>query len=182
MAKELKPGEPVTVKREVPFPRKSDAYKQGIKSITPGEIGEVVGPAEGRALTVKFHGIETVVAKQSLVRPGEALTQKDKPAAQKPAKGKSTSGAAPQSAVRAAAETPMAPPQVQARPEQDFEKGARELLNAVANKLLLRGGTRVEQDGVVELSLHDLPEEVRERLQALIDAKLAFNPKDLRKQ
>ena len=55
-------------------------------------------------------------------------------------------------------------------------------VNAVANKLLLKGGSRVEQDGVVELSLHELPADVRERLQALIDAKLAFNPKDLGKQ
>jgi hypothetical protein len=55
-------------------------------------------------------------------------------------------------------------------------------LNAVANKLLLRGETRVEPDGLIELSLHELPAEVRERLQALIDAKLAFNPKDLGKK
>jgi hypothetical protein len=52
----------------------------------------------------------------------------------------------------------------------------------VANNLLIKGSTRVEQDGVVELSLHDLPADVRARLQALIDAKLAFNPKDLGKQ
>jgi hypothetical protein len=35
MAQELKPGEQVTVKREVPFSRQSGAYKLGIKQVTP---------------------------------------------------------------------------------------------------------------------------------------------------
>ena len=176
MAKELKFGEQVTVKRDVPVSRKSAAYQQGLKKIKPGDIGEVVGPAEGRALTVKFKGIETVVSKLRLTRPDESPAQKDKPAARKPATEKPTPGAAPQPADRSVAETQ------QPVPVHDFEEGALHLLNAVANQLLLKGGTRVDPDGVVQLSLKDLPAEVHERLQALIDAKLAFNPKDLGKK
>jgi hypothetical protein len=188
MAKELRPGERVTVIGELRNSNKSAAYKQGLKKIYPGDIGEVVGPAEGRALTVKFNGIETVVSKQRLTRPGESPAQKDKPVARKPAspksaKAKPTPAAAPQAVARPVEETQQrAATQAKPSPAHDFEEGAFQLLNAVANKLLLRGGTRVEQDGVVELSLKDLPAEVRERLQVLIDAKLAFNPKDLVKK
>ena len=170
MAKELKPGEQVTVNREVHISRKSEAYQHGLKRVKPGDVGEVVGPAEGRALTVKFNGIETVVSKLRLARPGEVPVQKEKPAARKRSQARATvtPGAASQD-----------PIQVTASPAHAMEEGALHLLNAVANKLLLKGSTRVEQDGMVELSLHDLPAEVRERLQALIDAKLAFHPKDL---
>ncbi len=176
MAKELKPGEPVTVNREVHMSRQSEAYQHGLKRVKPGDVGEVVGPAEGRALTVKFKGIETVVSKLRLARPGEVGGQKEKPATRKPTQA---------TAVKAAASPdtlPQPPAQVKAALPQEVEDGALHLLNAVANKLLLKGSIRVEQDGVVELSLHDLPADVRARLQALIDAKLAFNPKDLGKK
>src|SRR5579862_9165900 len=106
MAQELKPGEQVTVNREVPFSRQSGAYKVGIKQVNPGDIGEVVGPAEGRALTVRFNGIETVVSKQSLTRLGEAPVQKEKPMARKQVKGKPTSGGALKAAVQAVEKTP----------------------------------------------------------------------------
>ncbi len=176
MATELKPGEQVTVNRELHINRTSEAYQHGLKRVKPGDLGEVVGPAEGRALTVKFNGIDTVVSKLRLTRPGQLPAPKAKPAARKPAHAK----AAKASATRGAAPQATAP--VKASPAQDFEDGALHLLNAVANKLLLKGGSRVEQDGVVELSLRDLPADVRGRLQALIDAKLAFNPKDLGKK
>jgi hypothetical protein len=176
MAKELKPGEPVTVDSELNLNKTSAAYKQGLQQIKPGDIGEVVGPAEGRALTVKFNGIETVVSKLRLVRPGEVSAQKTQPAARKPAKPK-TAPAKPKSTP-----TPQATEAIKEAPAQDVEDSALHLLNAVANKLLLKGGTRVEQDGMVELALKDLPADVRQRLQALIDAKLAFNPKELRKK
>jgi hypothetical protein len=176
MAKELKPGERVTVNRELHIKRTSEAYQHGLKRVKPGDLGEVVGPAEGRALTVKFKGIDTVVSKLRLARPEQPPATKAKPAARKPvqakaAKASATPGTAPQASAH-----------VKASPAQDFEDGALHLLNTVANKLLLKGSTRIEQDGVVEVSLHDLPANVRERLQALIDAKLAFNPKDLGKQ
>jgi hypothetical protein len=176
MAKDLKPGEPVTVDSELNLDKTSAAYKQGLKQIKPGEIGEVVGQAEGRALKVKFNGIETVVSKLRLIRPGEASAQKTQPAAPKPAKPK----AAP--AKPKSVPAPQATAVVKEVPAQDVEESALHLLNAVANKLLLKGGTRVEQDGMVELTLKDLPPDVRQRLQALIDAKLAFNPKELRKK
>ena len=177
MAKELKPGESVTVNREVHLSRTSEAYQHGLKRVKPGDLGEVVGPAAGRALTVKFNGIDTVVSKQSLIRPGEPPAQTAKPAAKKPAPAKAAKAttSAPDAAPRATAP-------VKAATAPDFEDSALHLFNAVANKLLLKGGTRVEPDGVVELSLHDLPADVRERLQALIDAKLAFHPKDVRKK
>ncbi len=177
MAKDLKPGEPITVNRELHLSRKSDAYQRGLKRVKPGDIGEVVGPAAGRALTVKFNGIDTVVSKQSLIRPGEPPAQKAKPAARKPVPAKAAKATIP-----APDAAPRATAPVKASPALDFEESALHLLNAVANKLLLKGGTRVEPDGVVELSLHDLPADVRERLQALIDAKLAFHPKDFRKK
>ena len=176
MAKELKPGEQVTVNREVHVSRKSEAYQHGLKRVKPGDVGEVVGPAEGRALTVKFNGIETVVSKLSLARPGEGAAHKEKAAARKRPQAKAVKAAASLDAM------PQPPVQVKAAPPQDVEDGALHLLNAVANKLLLKGSTRVEPDGVVELALHDLPADVRARLQALIDAKLAFNPKDLGKK
>jgi hypothetical protein len=173
MAKELKVGEKVTVNREVHINRNSEAYQHGLKRVKPGDVGEVVGPAEGRALTVKFKGIDTVVSKLRLARPEQPPAPKAKNAARKPVQAKVTKA----SATPAAAPQASAP--VAASPAQDFEDGALHLLNTVANKLLLKGSTRIEQDGVVEVSLHDLPATVRERLQALIDAKLAFNPKDL---
>jgi hypothetical protein len=187
MAKELKPGEPVTVDSELNLSKTSEAYKHGLKQIKPGDIGEVVGPAEGRALTVKFNGIETVVSKLRLIRPGQSSAPKAPPAARKPAPpkpapAKPTSGAAPQTAAQPVKKTQQATAPVKEAPARDIEEGALQLLNTVANKLLLKGGTRVEHNGVVELALNDLPAEVRERLQALIDAKLAFNPKDLPKK
>jgi cell division septation protein DedD len=187
MAKELKPGEQVTVDSELHPSKTSEAYKKGLKQIKPGDIGEVVGPAEGRALTVKFNGIETVVSKLRLIRSGEAAAQKAPPAARKPAppkppQAKPTSGAVPRADAQPVEKTQQATAPAKESSAHAVEEGAFQLLNAVANKLLLKGGTQVEQNGVVELALKDLPAEVRERLQALIDAKLAFNPKDLPKK
>src|SRR5690349_16213506 len=88
MARDLKRGEPVTVKREVHMSSQSEAYKHGLKKIVKGDIGEVVGPAEGRALTVRFKGVNAVVSKLNLERPAGAPPQKAKPAAAKPAKAK----------------------------------------------------------------------------------------------
>jgi hypothetical protein len=182
MAKELKPGEQVTVDSELNLNKTSEAYKKGLKQIKPGDIGEVVGPAEGRALTVKFNGIETVVSKLRLMRPGESSAPKAPPAVRKPTPAKPTSGAAPKVAAQPVATAPQATTPVKKPSAQAVEESTLQLLNAVANKLLLKGGTRVEPDGVIELALKELPAEVRERLQALIDAKLAFNPKELPKK
>lgn len=180
MARDLKRGEPVTVKSEVHMSSKSEAYKHGLKKIAKGDIGEVVGPAEGRALTVRFKGVDAVVSKQSLERPTGAPPQKAKPTAAKPAKAKPAL-AKPVATAQAATPSPEPASQANASPAQDIDDGGSQLLNAVANKLLLRGSTRVERESVVEVSLSELPADVRERLQALIDAKLAFNPRDLKK-
>src|SRR5512147_1615880 len=108
MAKELKSGEQVTVNRELHLSRKSEAYQHGLKRVKPGDVGEVVGPAEGRALTVKFNGIETVVSKLRLARPGEGAVHKEKTAARKPTPAKAVKVAASPDAL------PQPPVQVKA--------------------------------------------------------------------
>src|SRR4051794_12238383 len=68
MARELKPGEQVKVKKTFRPKRNSDAYQQGLTSVNPGEVGEVVGNAEGRSVVVNFKGIDVAITKQSLER------------------------------------------------------------------------------------------------------------------
>ncbi len=66
MATGLKPGNQVTVKENLDFTSQSDAYKNGLKSVTAGEVGQVVGPAKGRSVIVEFNGVQVTVSSQRL--------------------------------------------------------------------------------------------------------------------
>src|SRR4051812_10443167 len=72
MARNLKAGERVTVSEVVHFSTSTPAYRQGLKSVTPGEVGEVVGPGEGRSTLVKFKDIQVSISNQRLERSAAA--------------------------------------------------------------------------------------------------------------
>src|SRR4051794_39085440 len=104
MARELKPGEQVQVKKTFRPKRASDAHQQGLKSVNPGDVGEVVGSAEGRSVVVRFKGIEFPITKQSLERFEEPAPKR---------RGKRAEAAEAQPA---AAETTQAAPPAQEAP------------------------------------------------------------------
>src|SRR5437764_15484854 len=66
MAKGLKSGDVVTVHKELRLPRKSEPYQQGLKRIKPGDMGKVVGEADGRSVLVEFNGVKLPLASQRL--------------------------------------------------------------------------------------------------------------------
>src|SRR2546421_183306 len=66
MAKGLKVGDAVTVREEMRLPRKSDVYQQGLRRLRRGDVGQVIGMAEGRSVIVEFEGKQIILASQRL--------------------------------------------------------------------------------------------------------------------
>ncbi len=196
MAQALQIGEQVKVKRGFRPKPDSAAYQQGLKSVGPNLIGEVAGPApEGRAWLVSFDGIQVPVTKQNLIRVAEVTKQ---PRGRRP-KAEQTAPQAqpvpePQSAESQRPDQEQAVPKRRGRrpgkaqpveqPSNSTELGESglQLLNLIANKMLLKGTVKVQSETAVEVSLSDLPAEVRQQLQRLIDAKLSLDLKSLVKR
>lgn len=154
MARKLKPGDRVTVAGEVKFSKTSDAFKAGLQVIQPGEIGQVVNDAEGRAVYAEFNGIRALVSKRRLtIVKGKDSTAKGKRGPGRKAKNPAEST-------------------VTASGGQAF---GTQLINILANRLLSTGNTNPDDNSVVELRLGDLPADIRERVITLIEAKLALS-------
>jgi hypothetical protein len=201
MARDLKNGDRVVVKKTFRVKKGTPAHKQGLKTVKEGDTGEVVGPAEGRAVTVSFNGIEVPITKQSLTRAEEAEQTAAAPEeATKPAKTSRKQQETPAEPAQAAAEMPAqeetAPKRRGRKPgsgrkavvvaqaadasgANDAESG-QQLVTLIANKLLLKGSVRAEPGTSIEVMLSDLPEPVRSQIQRLVDAKLSLDLKSLR--
>jgi hypothetical protein len=165
MAKGLRIGDAVTVRTERRLPRNDPAYKQGLKRLRPGEMGQVVGAAEGRSVVVEFDGKRVTLSSQSLdkvVRP---------PAAEAPEADRTQATTEPQ---RAPAErsAEAAAPAADLIPYVNTSNPG--FVTTVANTLL-SGGDDPDRL-VVELRLRDLPARVQKQIRALMQAKLALGP------
>ncbi len=169
MAKGLKPGDLVTVKEPLSFTRSSEAYKQGLQTVKPGDAGRVVGTAKGRSMTVEFNGVQAAIASQRL----QKVSDQPQPTSRS-ATPKRTKEADQEKALRPAASKQAPAP----KGSGDYD---RRWIATLANKLLTTGTTKPDQEAVVEIRLGDLPEDLQHRIQALVRAKLTLGlePEDL---
>jgi hypothetical protein len=157
MAKGLKLGDAVTVREEMRMPRKSDAYKQGLKRLKPGEIGRIVELAEGRSVVVEFAGGKRVkLASQRLDRAESPSTDTE-------VNGKRQASAG--STGKSITEANL------------IDYNNPNLITTVANRLLLSGGLQADSDAViVQIKLSELPTSVQKQVKALMRAKLDLSP------
>ncbi len=163
MAKGLKKGDRVTVSELLSFTRSSEAYKQGLQSVNPGQVGRVVGPGKGRSMIVEFNNVQAAIASQRL------QTVKDQ-AQPEPQGSRETEGekAGQEKATSAGAAKHTLSPKA-ATGNYD-----RRWVTTLANTLLATGTTKPDKEAVVEIRLGDLPEDLQHRIQALVQAKLAL--------
>src|SRR5579871_3102395 len=66
MAKALKTGDTVSVSKPLKFKRNSAEYKSGLKSVTQGQVGQVIDSARGRSVVVEFEGKRATISSQRL--------------------------------------------------------------------------------------------------------------------
>ncbi len=161
MAKGLKVGDAVTVRKGLRLPRKDPAYKAGLRRLKPGDIGRIVANAEGRSVVVDFDGKRVTLASQRLdfaKSPAETAA---------PEKTRSKS---------AGAEIPA--PATSARTEPNLidyvNTNDPQFIRGVANKLLRVGDD--PEAVIVQLRLSDLPSGVQHAVRNLIDKKLDLGP------
>ena len=80
MAKGLKIGDVVTVRKEQPVPKDEAAYQAGLTKVKPGQRGRIVRTATGRGFVVEFDSREVVLSSQALdiwqEPPAEIVTAK----------------------------------------------------------------------------------------------------------
>jgi len=167
MAKGLKVGDAVTVREEMRLPRKTEAYQQGLKRLKPGDIGKIVSAVEGsRSVVVDFGGKNVPLASQRLNRAEE---QKSAPAQaaegeEKPRRGR-----------RKVQDSGAAQPQSDRTGLIDYT--SPKFLQVAANALLRSSADGAEAETVVvQVKLSDLPNDVQQKIQALMQAKLDLAP------
>jgi len=172
MAKGLKAGDSVAVSKPLKFKKTSNEYKAGLKSLELGQIGQVVDSARGRSVIVEFEGKRATISSQRLekMQTGETPRRRGRRAAiANPANPVSP---AQQESYRAPA---LAATNIGQPSSELFNYDSPKFAASIANKLLLSGGLKDENASVVvEIRLSDLPAEVRERIQALMQAKLSL--------
>ncbi len=150
MAKGLKTGDAVMVRKETKVGRKTEAGKRGRKRIAPGELGYIVGPAGGRSMIVAFGKHRLTLSSQRLDRAAAVHPGGDGPQQTQPDSGN-------------------APTFIDYRHPR--------FVTEVANRLLMSGTLNPEPASVVlEVRLGDLPEEIQQQVHALIEAKLSLGP------
>ena len=66
MAKGLKIGDIVTVRKKQPVPKDEAAYQAGLTSVMPGRRGRIVKATSGRGFVVEFDSHEVVLSSQAL--------------------------------------------------------------------------------------------------------------------
>jgi hypothetical protein len=163
VAKGLKPGDPVTVIELFRFKNNSAESKNGLKSVQPGEVGHVVETAQGRSVVVEFKGVRGTIPSRRLEL------------AHEPAKTTSRRGRRKQ-IERAEAETIVASRKTTKAPAPQTEVGSydRRWMTALANKLLMTGNTKPDKEAAIEIRLADLPDDLQQQIQALVQAKLTL--------
>src|SRR5579859_5847739 len=154
MAKGLKAGDKVSVSKLLRFRQKSPEFKSGLKSVKPGQIGQVLEAAQGRSVIVEFEGKRALVSSQRLqkIDTGEPRPRRGR----KPGVRAAEANAAPVAeVVNTSAQSGL------------FNYDSPKFAASIANKLLLNGGMTAEtQSVVVEINLAELPSEVQARIQA----------------
>jgi|GEM_PF-4688035 hypothetical protein len=157
MAKGLKVGDAVTVRKDMRLRRKDPAYQQGLKSIKSGEIGHVVSTADdrSRSVIVEFKGVPVKLASQRLERATPPVVTGTKvPDAGQPAQSR-------RGRRRAAAELDL------------LNYNNPDFIAEVANRLLMAGGAEPSPETVVvQIKLSDLPAQVQQQVKSLMRAKL----------
>lgn len=66
MAKGLKIGDIVTVRKEQPIPKDEAAYQAGLTTVMPGRRGRIVKATSGRGFVVEFDSHQVVLSSQAL--------------------------------------------------------------------------------------------------------------------
>lgn len=167
MAKGLKVGDAVTVRKEMRLRRKDPAYQQGLKRLRPGEIGHIVDMADGRSVIAEFKGTQVTLASQRLDR------------AEPPVVEVAATEAAPVSANGDASAKPTGAKRgPRGRRPANANSAAinyenPDFIAEVANRLLLSGGLASDPETiVVQVKLSDLPQKVQSQVQNLMRAKL----------
>jgi hypothetical protein len=157
MAKGLKVGDAVTVRKNMRLRRKDPAYQQGLKSIKSGEVGHVVsiGDDRSRSVVVEFKGVPVKLASQRLDRTTPpVVTGTEVSDAGQPAQGR-------RGRRRAAAELGL------------LNYNNPDFIAEVANRLLMAGGVEPSPETVVvQIKLSDLPVQVQQQVKSLMRAKL----------
>jgi hypothetical protein len=167
MAKGLKVGDAVTVRKEMRLAQKSEAFKAGLKRLKPGLIGKVVDVAQGRSVVVDFEGKRVTLASQRL----------DKSAASEKSGGKG--GKRGPRATAATTATPGTTSSTVPIPDERslIDYNNPQFITTVANKLLTTSGLEPDPETVVmQIKLSDLPVGIREQVRSLMHAKLALPP------
>ena len=162
MATNLKAGEHVTVDRTIEFDATSESSEKGLRSVEAGHVGVVIGRApQGRATIVEFSGIPAIITNQRLVRAA------DKPLGKK--RGRKKQGVSTSTVTKSSSVEDLHNPSGSAEEEPSLQ-----LVNQIANALLLNGGLKEEDNTVIQLLFADLPDSVQAQLRALIKAKLSL--------
>jgi hypothetical protein len=160
VAKGLKPGDPVSVIEPFRFKRNSAESKSGLKSVMPGEVGHVVEPGQGRSVVVEFKGVRGTIPSRRLQLAPETASRR--------ARSKRIEQAKPQ--------TTTSSSEAAKAPAHKAEVGSydRRWMTALANKLLMTGNTKPDKEAAIEIRLADLPEDLQQQIQALVQAKLVL--------
>ncbi len=167
MAKGLKPGDAVTVRKPMSVSRKSEAYQQGLKRLRPGQIGKIVEMVEkARSVIVDFDGKQVKLASQRLERPSTPASVEREGAPEGARRGRRKQVAGAAGAQQIAEDASLI----------DYKNP--NLVKTVANKLLTSGGLQAGSEAVVvQIKLSDLPEELQQQVKNLLNAKLALGPR-----
>ncbi len=158
MAKGLKVGDAVTVREDLRLPRKTDAYKQGLRRLRHGDVGHIVSPADGRSVNIEFNGIQVTLASQRLERAEE-------PQAAAPAEGKRRGRRKAGEKGTVSDKTGL------------VDYNSARFITVAANTLLAQGGQSPDPETVVvQIKLADLPDDVQKKVKSLMQAKLELSP------
>jgi hypothetical protein len=172
MAKGLKVGDTVTVRKEMRLAQKSEAYQAGLKRLKPGIVGKVVDVAQGRSVIVDFDGKHVTLASQRLDK-STVSAKTSSEAAGAPRRGRG-GPRGPRATRTMATPTTMGP-----IPNEHslIDYTSPQFITSVANKLLTTSGLEPDPETVVmQIKLSDLPAGIREQVRSLMHAKLALPP------
>src|SRR5579859_7592523 len=164
MAQGLKVGEKVRVTKTMDVSRTDPAYKQGLKRLMAGKVGQVVATGPGHAsITVEFDGKQVSLPSRRLdrVQAGEEEAPTQESASVVPENGAGQTGEPAGS---------VSGPNIYAA--MNFKDPG--FLTAVANMLLMSGNN--PDTLLVQLRLRDLPSETQAQVEGLVRAKLALGP------
>jgi hypothetical protein len=175
MAKGLKVGDMVTVRKAMSLAQKSEAYQAGLKRLKPGIVGKVVDTAQGRSVVVDFEGRHVTLASQRLEKATESSQKTTDAGTAKSGGGKKGQRGPRTGKARVAASATATTVIPDERSLIDYANP--QFITSVANKLLTTSGLEPDPETVVmQIKLSDLPVGIREQVRSLMHAKLALPP------